>query len=214
MDIGVPLIEHGALDINALRDDMRAQTTEFWTRDQVARTKLAGDRPGDAVYFYNEYPAFSRRSPLDEIAIAGTLSVLRNAGYPLFDIVDALISEQIAPLYPDCDVVCAQLADLPPDASIGLHRDTDILAAVHRLHVPITTNQDVAFIIGGERFSLAEGMLYELNNVVDHAVHNRGNSVRVHLLIDMMPRSLGRAVYFDKGKEMLMSMLRSGAHRL
>ena len=214
MDIGQPLIEYHALDIGALREGMPAQEDTFWIRDQHTRTTLAADRPGNAVYFYNDNPSFSHRSPFDEIATIGTVSVLRNVSYPLFDLVDALIAQHIAPLYPTCDVVRAQLAELPPGAKIKHHRDVDILASLHRLHVPITTNDGVVFTIDGQRFSLAQGVLYELNNVVEHAVHNEGDTMRVHLLVDMMPHALGRAVYFDKGKEMLMSMLRTGAYRL
>jgi hypothetical protein len=213
MDIGKPLIEYHALDIDALRDGMRAQPAAFWLRDQDTRVSLAGDRPGNAVFFYNDNPPFSHRAPFDELSTIGTVSVLRNVTCPLFDIVDALISEHVAPLYPACDVVRVQLADLPPGARITYHRDSEILAAMHRLHVPITTNDGVSFIIDDQKFSLAEGVLYELNNVLDHAVRNRGDTTRVHLLIDMMPHTLGRAVYFDRGKEMLMSMLKTGAHR-
>lgn len=213
MDIGQPLIEYRALDISALRDSMPAPADGFWVRDRDTRTALATDRPGNAVYFYNDNPSFAPRSPLDEVAATGTVSVLRNTSYPLFDIVDALIARHVAPLYPHCDVVQAQLAELPAGAKIRRHRDTDILASLHRLHVPITTNDDVLFTIDGQRFSLAPGVLYELNNVVEHSVHNGGRTMRVHLLVDMMPHALGRALYFDSGKEMLMSMLRTGAYR-
>lgn len=214
MDIGKPLIEYHAIDIAALRRGMLTQSAQFWERDQVSRTVFAGDRPGGAVYFYNDNPAFSRRAPLAEVAAAGTVSVLRNTAYPLFDMVDALISEHIVPLYPTCDVVRVQLAELPPGGTISRHHDADILAAMHRLHVPVTTNPKVAFIIDGQRFSLAEGVLYELNNVVEHAVHNGGDTIRVHLLVDMMPRALGKALYFDQAREMLMSMIETGTLKL
>lgn len=213
MDIGKPLIEYGALDISAFRNGLLAQPDAFWARDQATRTKVAGDRPGKAVYFYNDIPSFSRRSPLNELDLVGTVSVLRNTAYPLFDLVDALISEHVVPRYPACDVVRVQLAELPPGGRITLHRDGDTLAMMHRLHVPIVTNEGVVFFIDRQRFSLAEGVLYELNNVVDHAVHNGGSDGRIHLLIDMMPREMGKAVYFDNAKEMLMSMVKSGAHR-
>ncbi len=56
MDIGKPLIEYHAIDIAALRRGMLTQSAQFWERDQVSRTVFAGDRPGGAVYFYNDNP--------------------------------------------------------------------------------------------------------------------------------------------------------------
>ena len=141
------------------------------------------------------------------------LSVLRNAHYPLFDTIRALIRHAIAPCYPACDVVRVQLAELPPATEIERHRDTGMLAAVHRLHVPVTTNAGVRFRIGEADFGLDEGRLYELNNVVDHAVRNDGDTMRVHLLVDMMPHALGRARYFDAARDMHVAIIKAGLYR-
>jgi len=54
-----------------------------------------------------------------------------------------------------------------------------------RLHLPIYTSPDVAFVIDGIEYHLEAGKLYYTNVARMHTVHNRGDSDRVHLVIDV-----------------------------
>ena len=209
MDIGQPIIEHGPVDARHLRDGLALVGPDFWRLDQASRVGLAGERPGGAVYYYNEQPNFLLRSALSEARQTGHVSVLRNVARPLFNEVDAIVRDHVAPLYPDCDVLRVQLAELPAGEAISPHRDADMLALIHRTHIPVVTNDGVAFTIAGEDFFLGEGVLYELNNCVRHAVRNDGDTDRVHLLIDMLPYSVGRAVYYDLAKELAVAMMKA-----
>ena len=201
MDLGVPLIDYGPVDARALRDTMLAQPPEFWEMDSASRTKVAGTRPGNAVFLYNPMPPMVRRMILAE-AQSGHVSVLRYRDRPLFREVQDLIDRFVQPLFPDCDPIWAQLAELPPGGEIAPHSDRHILAAVHRLHVPLITHDEVEFLVGGETFHLKPDILYDLNNVVTHSVTNRSGIMRIHLLVDMMPHSLARTRYFDDEQEM------------
>lgn len=209
MDIGRPIIEHGPVDVRNLRRGLAQVGPDFWRLDQASRIGLAGDRPGGAVYYYNDQPNFLARSAFNEARQTGHVSVLRNVSRPLFDDVEAIVRDHVAPLYPDCDILRVQLADLPAGETISPHRDTDMLALIHRAHIPVTTNDAVTFSIAGENFFLAEGVLYELNNCVRHAVRNGGKTGRVHLLIDMLPHSVARAVYFDSAKALAVAMIKT-----
>lgn len=202
MDIGKPLIDCGEIDAGELRSRMLALPAAFWSMDAVSRTKVAGERPGNAVFFYNPMPPTVRRMILAEARASGKVSVLRYADRPLFQDIRALIHNHIQPLFPSCDVIWAQLAQLPPGGVIAPHSDRHILAAVHRLHVPLVTHEGVEFMIGDGTFRLAPDRLYDLNNVMTHAVVNRSDVMRIHLLVDMMPHSLARARYFDDESEM------------
>lgn len=72
--------------------------------------------------------------------------------------------------------------------SIDKHIDGgEYLKCVARHHIPIITNLDVAFIIGGESKHLQEGECWEISNIKEHAVINNGNADRIHLLIDIIP---------------------------
>ena len=196
MDLGVPLIRYEKVDISKLEAAMKSQPASYWEIDRVNRVALAGSRPGNAVFFYNDKPAFASRRPIDEIE-TGILNVLRYSARPLFKEVNAIIQEHIKTEFPDCNPIRVQLAELPPGEVIAPHRDQGILSMIHRLHVPVVTHKDVIFVIQDERFFLEVGQLYDLNNAVKHSVENNSSVMRIHLLVDMLPDRLARVVYHD-----------------
>jgi len=53
-----------------------------------------------------------------------------------------------------------------------------------RLHIPIVTNPQLEFILGGERLVMAAGSLWYINANYEHSVANKGETDRVHLVID------------------------------
>ena len=209
MNLDTSLIELGRVDIVALRTAVLSLDADAWSLDKADRVALAGDRPGDAIFLYNDTPATFDRCTLDEARATGIVNVLRNMQHPLFDVVDRLIETAIRPTYPHCDTLRVQIADLPPGAAIGRHRDDGILAAIHRLHVPIVTNADVVFEIDDAPYTLAEGTMYELNNVAPHAVRNTGTQRRIHLLVDMLPNAIGRCAYHDDRRAMGVAVIRT-----
>jgi hypothetical protein len=75
-------------------------------------------------------------------------------------------------------------------ASVGEHRDVGLEVANLafkrvRLHVPIQTNPDAIFFVGGERIHMREGGLYYANFSKRHSVHNNGTTDRIHLVLDL-----------------------------
>jgi hypothetical protein len=62
----------------------------------------------------------------------------------------------------------------------------------HRIHIPIITNGQVVFTIGGEEKGLGEGEMWEVNNAKLHAVDNHNDADRIHLIIDWGPNSTVR----------------------
>lgn len=80
------------------------------------------------------------------------------------------------------------LAKLRAGGKIPHHTDAGFsLLNCHRVHIPIVTNDDVIFFVGGEEKNMQVGELWEINNGLDHAVENRGYEDRIHLIIDWMP---------------------------
>lgn len=212
MDLGRPLIEYDRIGIRNLRDAVAALDEAFWTLDEPTRKNLAGERPGRAVYFYNDEPHFLPNLPWSKSLNPGAINILRNLDYPLFGAIHSLVEDHVLPHYPACDIMRVQLAELPPRSKIGRHRDDRKLAIVHRLHIPIITNPGVRFLIDDQSFILSEGLLYELNNVVAHSVENDSDDVRVHLLIDMLPNAIARAVYHDSRADMARAAIAGFAH--
>ena len=57
----------------------------------------------------------------------------------------------------------------------------------HRIHVPITTNPRVRFMIDGQPHQLQVGHAYELNNQKKHSVMNKGGEDRITFIFDYVP---------------------------
>ena len=53
-----------------------------------------------------------------------------------------------------------------------------------RIHIPLLTNSEVYFTVGGESRAMAEGELWEIDNARTHGVENTSDQSRVHLIID------------------------------
>ena len=76
---------------------------------------------------------------------------------------------------------------LAPEGGIREHRDMYV-GFDHeelRVHVVVTTNDDVDFRVAGERFVMRPGECWYVNTDQPHAVVNRGTTARVHLIFDV-----------------------------
>ncbi len=77
------------------------------------------------------------------------------------------------------------LARLPPGGVIAPHRDANPSARwPHKIHVPLQTNDQCTFFIGGVGYHLPEGEACEVNNLDVHAVTNNGAADRIHLIFE------------------------------
>jgi len=87
-----------------------------------------------------------------------------------------------------CPVTTVRLMRLAAGSRIHEHSDNDLMAemGVARIHVPITTNPDVTFLLNGTPVPLAPGEAWYLRLADPHAVRNEGASDRVHLVLDVV----------------------------
>jgi hypothetical protein len=77
------------------------------------------------------------------------------------------------------------LARLLAGRDVSRHVDKSPSAAVpHKLHIPVTTNPQVRFLIGDGDYFLPRGRAYEVNNRKPHEVRNPSECDRVHLIFD------------------------------
>jgi tetratricopeptide (TPR) repeat protein len=91
-------------------------------------------------------------------------------------------------------VVRLILAKLLAGGKIPKHTDAGYsLLNCHRIHLPIVTNEDAVFFVGGEEINMRAGELWEINNGTVHAVENRGAEDRIHLIVDWMPNFAGKS---------------------
>lgn len=82
--------------------------------------------------------------------------------------------------------LAVRLMRLNAGAEIKPHSDNELgyENGEFRLHIPVTTNPEVNFILGGERIIMDEGSCWYINANEEHAVANHGITDRIHLVID------------------------------
>ena len=79
-------------------------------------------------------------------------------------------------------------ARLNAKSEIKAHVDKGYsLINCNRIHIPIITNTEVRFSVGGVSQSLGEGEIWEINNADVHAVTNTSDDARIHLIVDWTP---------------------------
>ncbi|HEX8529027.1 MAG TPA: aspartyl/asparaginyl beta-hydroxylase domain-containing protein [Cytophagales bacterium] len=86
----------------------------------------------------------------------------------------------------DCPLDAVRLMKLTPGSVIKEHRDYDLALeeGAARLHIPVLTNPGVEFVLNGLPVAMAPGECWYLRLSDPHRVTNRGETDRIHLVID------------------------------
>ncbi len=85
-----------------------------------------------------------------------------------------------------CPVTSARLLSLAPGAVINEHKDYRLgwEDGEIRVHVALSTDDDVEFVLDDRRVTLAPGDAWYLNVNRRHRVANRSPITRIHLVVD------------------------------
>jgi hypothetical protein len=85
-----------------------------------------------------------------------------------------------------CPLRAVRLMKLTPGSRIKEHTDYDLAAenGEARLHIPITTNEKVTFLLNGTRVRMDAGECWYLRLSDPHSASNAGDTDRIHLVID------------------------------
>ncbi|MEM9690030.1 MAG: aspartyl/asparaginyl beta-hydroxylase domain-containing protein, partial [Pseudomonadota bacterium] len=93
---------------------------------------------------------------------------------------------------PGGTIIRAMAAKLTAGTTITPHTDAHpSFKYSHRIHVPITTNRKVRFMIDGRPHRLEVGKAYEVNNQKRHGVINGGDEDRITFIFDYIPGQPG-----------------------
>lgn len=103
-----------------------------------------------------------------------------------FGAAAAPVIAQVLPLFPGCDARQVMLSVVMPGHAIEPHRDAQPPGWICRVHVPLTSNPESRFIVGGEAHHLDVGAAYRVNTEIEHAVENGGATPRIHLMTDIV----------------------------
>jgi hypothetical protein len=98
-----------------------------------------------------------------------------------------------------CEKESVRLMNLPEGKIINTHIDFNggYEDGIFRVHIPIITNEDVFFILNGERLHMRSGEAWYTNINLPHGVENNGTTNRVHLVIDCIRNDWSDALFFS-----------------
>lgn len=178
MKLDVPLRELGPVAIDELRAAILAQDADAWTENVHRQNDYEVHQDTKSivlVFCDNQWPE---------------LTVTREAGWDRLGRQAApIIDELVRRAYPPGGtVIRAMAACLVAGGRITPHFDAHVtFKKSHRIHVPITTNPRVRFMIDGRPYQLEVGKAYEINNQETHSVMNSGAEDRINFIFDYLP---------------------------
>ncbi|RPD42616.1 aspartyl/asparaginyl beta-hydroxylase domain-containing protein [Chitinophaga barathri] len=101
----------------------------------------------------------------------------------------------------ECEKEAIRLLCLAPGSMVKEHRDqqTSYEDGHFRLHIPVITNPGVEFIVAGRQLPLVPGECWYANFDLPHSVANRGETDRVHLVLDLVRNEWIDRLFRDAG---------------
>ena len=179
MNIDTRLRELGELDMGPLSDAILSLDSAAWHEEEYRQEAFDVHRETESVVlvFVN----------LDSWP---TLEVIKEPGWDrLIDVAVPVMHDIIDRCYPKGGtIIRAMAAKLLAGGKIAPHTDTHPSFHIgHRIHIPITTNNRVRFMIDGRPHRFEIGKAYEINNQMNHSVANKGQDDRITFIFDYVP---------------------------
>ncbi len=179
MNIDTPLRELGPVDSGALVETILAQQPDAWREEQYRQESYDVHRQTESIVL-----VFTE---LDDWPI---ITVKKEPGWDrLVDVALPVMHGIIGKFYPPGGtIIRAMAAKLLAGGKINSHHDGHpSFRHGHRIHVPISTNPRVRFMIDGRPYRFKVGEAYEINNQKTHGVMNKGTDDRITFIFDYIP---------------------------
>ena len=185
MDIDVPIRCFGRVAMEPLGAAIIAQDEVAWQENEARQQDYeVHEQTSSIVLLFAEVSGWP------------ALEVSKQPGWKrLADVAIPVMHDIIRRWYPPGGtIIRAMAARLLAGGRIMPHRDSHpSFCCGHRIHVPITTNPRVRFMIDGQPFRLEVGQAYEINNQKVHSVMNKGEMDRITFIFDYIPPGVRRA---------------------
>lgn len=177
MDIEVSLRDLGPVDSAPLIENVLGQDPEAWAAQQYRQNAYEVHNQTESLVMI-----FCDGWPEMQVSKEPAWDSLKDTAVPLMrDIIDRFYP-------PGGSVIRAMAAKLRAGGVIAPHRDSHpSFSHSHRIHIPITTNPGVRFMINGRPHRLEVGRAYEINNQRNHSVMNSGTEDRITFIFDYLP---------------------------
>jgi hypothetical protein len=179
MNIDTPLRELGTVDSTVLREAVLAQDEQAWKEDRYRQEAFEVHHQTESIVVL-----------FVDLERWPDLVVTREPGWDrISDAALPLMNDIISNNYPTGGtVIRAMAAKLVAGGKITPHIDKHpSFHRGHRIHVPITTNPRVRFMIDGQPYKFQVGKAYEINNQEMHSVMNKGKEDRITFIFDYVP---------------------------
>lgn len=179
MDIDTLLRELGTVDSTALCDAILSQEEDAWHEFEHRQKVFDVHKETESIVLV-----------FDNLECWPEIELVKEPGWDrLADVAVPVMHDIIDRHYPKGGtIIRAMAAKLLAGGKIKPHSDTHPSFHVgHRIHVPITTNQRVRFMIDGRPHKLEVGKAYEINNQKNHSVMNKGAEDRITFIFDYLP---------------------------
>jgi len=179
MNIDVPLRDLGEVEMTELRDRILAQEEAAWHEDE---------------YRQKSYDVHLETQSIVLIFTDGSgwpnPDVRKEPGWErLADVAEPIMNRIIEAHYPaGGTIIRAMAAKLLAGGKVTPHNDSHpSFHSSHRIHIPITTNPRVRFMLDGRPYQFEIGRAYEINNQMQHSVMNKGKEDRINFIFDYVP---------------------------
>lgn len=164
-------------EAEGLQEDLRRLESTEWIDHFVAQN------------YQGRWTVLPLRAPAGTEAAHPILQITSNPG--VVDFVDTPVLDR-CPYFRNVlarlgfPTAAVRLMRLDPRSVIKTHVDTDLSfdEGWVRLHVPVTTNPGVEFLVNDRAVTMREGECWYLRLSDPHSVRNDGDAARVHIVID------------------------------
>jgi hypothetical protein len=183
MDIGIPIKDWGEVDTTILREAILNQDDLAWEEDDQRQDDYDVHRQTKSIVMLFASLTWPR------------VTITREKGWDrIADVANPIMAEVIERFYPPGGtIIRAVAAKLVAGGNITPHIDSlKSFACGHRIHIPITTNNLVRFMIDGRPYRFEIGHVYEINNLKTHSVMNAGKEDRINFIFDYIPADVAK----------------------
>lgn len=180
MNINEPLRELGAIDVDALSSAILGLGEAAWLENERRQQDYEVHRQTQSIVL-----VFCDGK-------ASELIVEKREGWDMLAAAAVPVMHELIERHypPGGTIIRAMAAKLLAGGRINAHFDSHAtFRKSHRIHVPITTNHRVRFMIDGRPYRMKVGEAYEINNQKTHSVMNSGADDRITFIFDYMPTS-------------------------
>lgn len=182
MNIETALRELGEFDSSALRECILGQEEAAWHEDNYRQQQYDVHNDTESIVMVFTH---GENWPDCEVRREPGWDRLAEFAIPL---MEQIIEKHYAH---GGTIIRAMAAKLVSGGKIKPHFDSHpSFSAGHRIHVPVTTNPRVRFMIDGRPYQLKVGEAYEVNNQKTHSVINKGDEDRINFIFDYVPSSV------------------------